>query len=92
MGMTNPPDGGSGGGLGRLLHSAPQWVDEEVSRVEPEKGGWWSVEQAAEVSGLSKWVVRKLCRGGGHFVARRPGRRWQIESSSFVAWLLESYR
>lgn len=56
-----------------------------------EDAEWWIVEQAAKVSGLSKWCIRKLCREGV-FRTRQPGRRWQIESSSFVAWLLESYR
>ncbi|UIP49893.1 helix-turn-helix domain-containing protein [Bifidobacterium longum] len=56
-----------------------------------EDAEWWTVEQAAEVSGLSKWCIRKLCREGV-FRTRQPGRRWQIESSGFVAWLLESYR
>lgn len=60
--------------------------------MEDEEAEWWSVEQAAEVSGLSKWCVCKLCRDGNYFVARQPGRRWQIDSSSFVAWLLESYQ
>lgn len=56
-----------------------------------EDAEWWTVEQAAEVSGLSKWCIRKLCRKGV-FRMRRPGWRWQIDSSGFVAWLLESYR
>lgn len=56
-----------------------------------EDAEWWTVERAAEVSGLSRWCICKLCRDG-EFLARKPGRRWQIELSSFVAWLLESYR
>ena len=84
MGNMKPPSGGSQGELGERLLSSPSYTGLNESGDE-----WWSVPTAAHVSGLSCWVIRKLCRGGV-FRTRKPGKFWQIDSSGFVSRLLRA--
>lgn len=57
---------------------------------------WWSVRQAAEVASMEEATLRlwirsgKLARAG--VVVRKPGKMWQIDSDSFVTFLLQSVR
>lgn len=54
---------------------------------------WWSVSQCADTAKVSEWAVRRWLRNGRlqrcGVKVRRPGKAWQIDSDSYLLWLLE---